>query len=151
MRIQSLLLTFIFCAVSTFAQTIEYKVITTVESIVPGGMGRSRIVENDQEMDYKQFTTTRVDGRDRNSKDVKRNTLKIDNLHETKLLNFYSFGGINFQNIASNDAITTSKLNELASKGWLLSHVVSGVESDAGKDDGNGIFITRYIFSKTSQ
>ena len=38
----------------------------------------------------------------------------------------------------------------LASKGWLLSHVVSGVEGDAGKDDGNGIFITRYIFSKTS-
>ena len=151
MRLQSLLLTFIFCAVSSYAQNIEYKVITTVESIVPGGMGRSRIVENNQEMDYKQFTTTRVDGRDRNSKDVKRNTLKIDNLHETKLLNFYSFGGINFQNIASNDAITTSKLNELASKGWLLSHVVSGVESDAGKDDGNGIFITRYIFSKTSQ
>tara|TARA_Y100001954_G_C15514184_1_gene456051 strand:+ start:140 stop:595 length:456 start_codon:yes stop_codon:yes gene_type:complete len=151
MRLQSLLLTLIFCAVSAHAQNIEYKVITTIESIVPGGMGRSRILENDQEMDYKQFTTTRVDGRDRNSKDVKRNTLKIDNLHETKLLNFYSFGGINFQNIASNDAITTSKLNELASKGWLLSHVVSGVESDAGKDDGNGIFITRYIFSKTSQ
>ena len=150
MRLQSLLFTLIFCAVSAHAQNIEYKVITTIESIVPGGMGRSRILENDQEMDYKQFTTTRVDGRDRNSKDVKRNTLKIDNLHETKLLNFYSFGGINFQNIASNDAITSSKLNELASKGWLLSHVVSGVESDAGKDDGNGIFITRYIFSKTS-
>ena len=45
MRIQSLLLTLIFCAVSTFAQTVEYKVITTVESIVPGGMGRSRIIE----------------------------------------------------------------------------------------------------------
>jgi hypothetical protein len=24
----------------------------------------------------------------------------------------------------------------------------SGVESDAGKSDGNGIFITRYIFKK---
>ena len=45
MRIKSLLLTCIFCAVSAFAQTIEYKVITTVESIVTGGMGRSRIVE----------------------------------------------------------------------------------------------------------
>ena len=90
--------------------------ITTVESIVPGGMGRSRIVENNQEMDYKQFTTTRVDGKDRNSRDVKRKGLKIDNLNETKLLNFYSLGGtffINFQNIASNDAITSSKLNEL--------------------------------------
>ena len=113
MRIKSLLFTFIFCAISAFAQTVEYKVITTVESIVPGGMGRSRIVENNQEMDYKQFTTTRVDGKDRNSNDVKRKGLKIDNLNETKLLNFYSLGGINFQNIASNDAITTSKLNEL--------------------------------------
>ena len=113
MRIKSLLFTFIFCAISAFAQTVEYKVITTVESIVPGGMGRSRIVENNQEMDHKQFTTTRVDGKDRNSNDVKRKGLKIDNLHETKLLNFYSLGGINFQNIASNDAITTSKLNEL--------------------------------------
>ena len=100
MRIQSLLLTFIFCAVSAFAQTVEYKVITTVESIVPGGMGRSRIVEKNQEMDYKQFTTTRVDGTDRNSRDVKRKGLKIDNLNETKLLNFYSVAGINFQNIA---------------------------------------------------
>ena len=131
MRIQSLLLIFILCVVSAFAQTVEYKVITTVESIVPGGLGRSRIVENNQEMDYKQFTTTRVDGKDRNSNDVKRRGLKIDNLNETKLLNFYSLGGIiNFQNIASNDAITSSKLNELASEGWLLSHVVSGVESD---------------------
>ena len=82
MRIKSLLLTCIFCAVSAFAQTIEYKVLTTVESIVPGGMGRSRIVENNQEMDYKQFTTTRVDGKDRSSKDIKRKGLKIDNLHE---------------------------------------------------------------------
>ena len=69
MRIKSLLFTFIFCAISAFAQTVEYKVITTVESIVPGGMGRSRIVENNQEMDHKQFTTTRVDGKDRNSND----------------------------------------------------------------------------------
>ena len=97
MRIQSLLLTLIFCAVSTFAQTVEYKVITTVESIVPGGMGRSRIIENNQEMDYKQFTTTRVDGTDRNSRDVKRKGLKIDNLNETKLLNFYSLLVLTFK------------------------------------------------------
>ena len=134
-----------------FAQTVEYKVITTVESIVPGGVGRSRIIENNQELDYKQFTTARVDGKDRNSKDVKRKGLKIDNMNETKLLNFYSMGGINFQNIASNDASTSSKLNDLASDGWIISHVVSGVESDSGKDDGNGIFITRYILSKISK
>ena len=148
MKIKHLFLIFIFCTLSTFAQTVEYKVITSVESIVPGGLGRSRLVENNQEMDYNEFTTTRVNGKDRSSRDVKRKGLKIDNLSETKLLNFYSLGGINFQNIASNDAITSSKLNELSAEGWLLMHVVSGVESDAGKEDGNGIFITRYIFSK---
>ena len=151
MKIKHLFLIFIFCTLSTFAQTVEYKVITSVESIVPGGLGRSRLVENNQEMDYNEFTTTRVDGKDRSSRDVKRKGLKIDNLSETKLLNFYSLGGINFQNIASNDAITSSKLNELAAEGWLLMHVVSGVESDAGKEDGNGIFITRYIFSKRTK
>lgn len=71
-----------------FSQTVEYKIITSIESIVPGGIGRSRIIENNQQMDYKEFTTTRVDGKDRNSKDVKRKGLKIDNLNETKLLNF---------------------------------------------------------------
>ena len=78
----------------------------------------------------------------------KAKRFEIDNLNETKLLNFYSLVELTFK-IARQDAITSSKLNELASEGWLLSHVVSGVEGDAGKDDGNGIFITRYIFSKT--
>lgn len=64
------------------------------------------------------------------------------------MLNFYSGVGLNFQNVASNDAMITSKLNEMAANGWELVNVVSGVEADAGKDDGNGIFITRYIFKK---
>ena len=70
MRINHYYLPLFFVRFLAFAQTVEYKVITTVESIVPGGMGRSRIVENNQEMDHKQFTTTRVDGKDRNSNDV---------------------------------------------------------------------------------
>jgi len=143
------LLAFVFSAFTAFAQITEYKVVTSVESIVPGGVGRSRIVESNQEVDYKAFTTTRVDGKDRNSKDIKRKGLKIDNLNETKLLNFYSVAGINFQNIASNDAIISSKLNDLSTEGWDLIHVVSGVESDSGEADGNGIFITRYIFKRT--
>ena len=64
------------------------------------------------------------------------------------MLNFYSMVGINFQNIASNDALITSILEDLSSKGWELFTVVSGVESDAGKQDGAGIFITRYLFKK---
>ncbi|MCB0409815.1 MAG: hypothetical protein KDD29_06315 [Flavobacteriales bacterium] len=129
------------------AQT-QYKIITTVESIVPGGLGRSRIVEENQVMDYNQFTTERVDGKDSKQGDIKRGDAKIDNMYETKILNFYSMAGLNFQNIASNDAMISSKLNAMAQEGWELFTVVSGVESDAGKEDGNGIFITRYIFKK---
>ncbi|MDH3246119.1 MAG: hypothetical protein OEM26_15970 [Saprospiraceae bacterium] len=126
----------------------EYKILTSVESIVPMGIGRSRIINYAQEMDASRFTTERTQGTDSNQKDVKRKNLKIDELEETKLLNFYSATGINFQNIASNDAVISSKLTELAQQGWELVFVTSGVESDGGETDGNGIFITRYIFKR---
>ena len=32
--------------------------------------------------------------------------------------------------------------------GWKLTYVSSAVESNAGKGDGKGIFITRLYFSK---
>ncbi|MFM9009207.1 MAG: hypothetical protein ACKORE_11575, partial [Bacteroidota bacterium] len=64
------------------------------------------------------------------------------------MLNFYSGVGINVQNLASNDAMITSKITAMVAEGWYLVFVTSGVESDAGKDDGKGIFITRYIFKK---
>jgi hypothetical protein len=63
-------------------------------------------------------------------------------------VNFFSLGGINFRNIASNDAVITSKLNMLTQQGWELAYVTSAVESNAGKDDGEGIFITRFIFRR---
>lgn len=137
----------IFGIADVIAQT-QYKVITSVESIVPMGIGRSRIVEENQDIDYNQFTTERVGGKDSKQGSVKRGDAKIDNMFETKLLNFYSGVGLNFQNIASNDALISSKLNAMAKDGWELLTVVSGVESDAGKNDGKGIFITRYIFKK---
>ena len=65
------------------------------------------------------------------------------------MLNFFSPIGINFQNIASNDAIIGAKLTEMAAEGWELAFVVSGVESDGGKEDGQGIYVTRYIFKRT--
>ncbi|MFN8342403.1 MAG: hypothetical protein U0V64_12095 [Cyclobacteriaceae bacterium] len=126
----------------------EFKVVTVVESIVPGGLGRSRIIDGKQPVDYKAFTTERTDGSKSEQSDVKRSEIKIDRFDETKLLNFYSLAGINFQNIASNDEVITSKLNEMAKEGWSLVFVTSGVESDAGKQDGEGIFITRFVFKK---
>jgi hypothetical protein len=131
-----------------FAQ--EYKIITTVESIVPAGVGRSRMLDPKQQADYKALTTERTNGKKSDQGDVKRGDVKIDNFEETKLLNFYSVTGINFQNISSNDAVVSNKLTEMAKEGWELVFVTSGVESNAGEQDGEGIFITRYIFKRNN-
>ena len=41
----------------------EYQVITTVESIVPAGIGRSRMIENHSDQNVQALTTTRTDGK----------------------------------------------------------------------------------------
>ncbi len=142
---------FMFITLSGFAQAYQYKIVTTVESIVPAGIGRSRIVEHNVPMDYKKATTTRDEANKFKNNKVKRKGLKISSFNETKLLNFYSMVGINFQNIASNDALISDKLTQMSKEGWELYTVISGVESDAGKGDGKGIFITRYVFRKPLQ
>lgn len=135
------------CSFSVSAQ--EFKVVTVIESIVPMGLGRSRIVETQGNADVNALTTTR-DGNKSNQGDVDRDDIKEigENMKETKLLNFYSLVGINFGNVASNDAVIAAKINQIVKEGWLLTFVTSGVESDAGKNDGKGLFITRLFFSK---
>jgi len=129
-------------------QQYEYCVITTVESIIPGGLGRSRLIHATEDLDYRNFTTHRQNDKDSKQKNIEKSDLKIENFYETKLLNLFSLVGINFQNIASNDAIITSKLNDMAKDGWELIFVTSSVESHCGKDDEQGIFLTRYIFRR---
>jgi len=133
-------------SLDTMAQ-VEYKVITSVESIVPAGLGRSRIISTEEERDYKEFTSEQTE--DDNSRNKsKRSDIRVKDFEETKLLNFYNLGGIRFQNIAANDAVISSKINAMINEGWELAFVTSAVESDSGKGDGNGIFITRYIFKR---
>jgi hypothetical protein len=137
----------LFSMTNLQAQSYEYKVITSVESIVPNGLGRSRIISANDNRDYKEYTSTQTeDKNDRNKS--KRGDMRVKGFDETKLLNFYNLGGIRFQNIATNDAVITSKINTMVSDGWDLAFVTSAVESDAGKGDGKGIFITRYIFKR---
>jgi len=124
----------------------QFKVITSVESIVPNGLGRSRIVNALEEKDYKEYTSVQTEDDNTRNKS-KRGEIRVKNFEETKLLNFYNIGGIRFQNIAANDALITSMINTMISEGWELAFVTSAVES-AGKGDSNGIFITRYIFKK---
>ncbi len=135
-------------ALTFVSQAQEFKVVTIVESIVPMGMGRSRIIMEKNPVDYKDFTTERTEGQDSKSGKIKRQDLKADAMEETKLLNFYSGVGINFQNIASNDAVIASKINTMIQEGWKLTFVAAAVESKGSKDDNNGIFITRLFFSK---
>jgi len=104
----------------TTVNKIEYKQITSVESVVPGGMGRSRIITTDE-------TGSKVE--------------------EIKLENFYSLVGINFGNIMHNDIVITQKISQLANDGWELQEVTTGVESGADK---TGLFITRYLFKKVT-
>lgn len=110
----------------------EYQIVTAVESVIPGGLGRSRLLLSD-------------DG---------------GVLEEFKMENFFSILGINFKNIKSNDLLVVQKFNELGEEGWELSETVSGVysKSDVSVTDsksgvgtsssGEGIFITRYIFRR---
>ena len=106
---------------NTETQTIWYQV-TVVESVVPGGLGRSRMSSLDE-----------------NGK-----------MEETKLENFFSMAGINFGNIRENDQQITNKITELTNDGWHLYQVTSGVYS-GNNNNNNGIFITRYLFSKVSE
>ncbi|MDZ4748929.1 MAG: hypothetical protein SH808_10600 [Saprospiraceae bacterium] len=138
---------FLWSALDLTAQT-QYAVVTSIESIIPAGLGRSRIIANKEDLNTANFTTQRTDGIKSDMGTVKRQDIKIDNFEETKLLNFFSISGINFQNVASNDAMISAKLNEMAAAGWELAFVATGVESDAGTPDGEGIFVTRYIFKR---
>ena len=142
----------IVLAVSLFAfiesnAQVQYKVVTSVESIVPNGLGRSRIISANDTKDYKEFTSTQTE-EDNTRNKSKRGEIRVKGFDETKLLNFYNIGGIRFQNIAANDALIESKINTMIEEGWELAFVTSGVESSGGKGDNQGIFITRYIFKR---
>jgi len=67
----------------------EWYQTTVVESVVPGGFGRSRLIKTD---------STGI-------------------LEEVKLENFFSMTGINFGNIRYNDQIVTSHITDLVMEG----------------------------------
>lgn len=132
------------------AAQYEFTSFTVVESIVPNGLGRSRMINALEERDYKEFTSVRTeDDNTRNKSD--RDEIRVKNFEETKLLNFFNIGGIRFQNIAANDAIVRSKVNTMLSEGWTIVSIVTGVESVGSKDDSDGIYVTRFYFQRIKQ
>lgn len=99
----------------------EYKQFSTIESVIPGGMGRSRILTTDDN----------------------------GQLIEKELKNFYSMVGINFGNIANNDRAIVDRINQYSNEGWELMQVSTGshAQTSEGSSSG-GVFITRYLFRR---
>lgn len=127
--------------------TYEFTSFTVVESIIPNGLGRSRIISSLEQRDYKEFTSVRTaEDNSRNKSD--RGEIRVKNFEETKLLNFFNIGGIRFQNIAANDAVINNKVNTMMDEGWELVSITAGVESVGDKTDNNGIYITRFYFKR---
>jgi hypothetical protein len=102
---KKILLLTLLCAMPFLApaqiQTPEFLQVTTIESLVVGGLGRSRMITTDS-----------------NGK-----------MQEVPLTNFYSLTGINFDNVRDNDRTITQKINELAKEGWELLQVAAAAES----------------------
>lgn len=96
-----------------------YKQFSTIESVVPGGLGRSRVITSDAQ----------------------------GQMLEKDLQNFYSMTGINFKNILNNDRVIVDNINAITADGWELYQVSTGVNG-GGEGGGTGIFITRYLFRK---
>lgn len=86
------------------AGSYEFTSFTVVESIIPGGLGRSRMINSLETRDYKALTNIKS-STDKSRNKSKRSEIRVFNYEETKLLNFYNLVGIRFQNIAANDAI----------------------------------------------
>jgi hypothetical protein len=144
------LVLFAFTSGKTPPAQMEFTSFTVVESIIPNGLGRSRIINALETRDYKAFTSVRTEeDNERNKSD--RDEIRVKNFEETKILNFFNIGGIRFQNIAANDAVINSKVNDMLSQGWEIVSITSGVESVGSKDDSDGIYITRFYFQRQKQ
>ena len=83
------------------AAAFTYRQFSTIESVVPGGLGRSRIIISDN----------------------------TDQEVEKDLMNFYSLTGINFKNVANNDKLIVDNINQYTTDGWELCQVTTGVQS----------------------
>ena len=77
----------------------QFLQITTIESVVPGGLGRSRMI------------TVSASGQ----------------REEVKMENFFSMAGINFETVSYNDKMVTDKITQLNSDVWQLVTVTPRV------------------------
>ena len=95
----------------------KFMQITTIESVVGGGIGRSKII------------ISKDDGTQ----------------EERELENLFSLAGINFKNIRENESNILRTLKTYTDAGWKLAVTVPLTLSPM--QGGNGIFMTRYLLS----
>ncbi|WP_223271824.1 hypothetical protein [Algoriphagus ratkowskyi] len=115
---------------------------------MPNDRGESRIIDSETVVDSVAYATYKTDGSKSRNKEIEREKLRLEKLDQIKLLELYDGIDVSFRNVASNDAMITSKINSMLKEGWSLTFVTTAIESDAGNDDYNGIVITRLFFSK---
>lgn len=122
-----LLLLLPFLPQRSFAQvspagSYQFMQMTTIESIVPGGLGRSRVTFTP---DYK-------------------------GVKDTGMENLFSLTGINLNNVRANDETILRFVTQVQADGWDLIQVVPLTQTIQGTGGGTtqGIFLTRYLFRK---
>ena len=93
----------------------QFMQITTVESVVAGGLGRSKMI------------ITNPDGSQK----------------ESDMENLFSLAGINFKNIKENEDKIIRTLKSYTDNGWTIEKVTSFTLSPG--ESGQGIFMTRYL------
>ena len=121
---KKLLVVLAFCltAISLSAQEkLKFMQITTIESVVGGGFGRSKMI------------ITKEDG----------------SQEERDLENLFSLTGINMKNIKSNESSILQVLKVYTDAGWKLQSTIPLTLSPA--QTGNGIFMTRYLMVKEEE
>jgi hypothetical protein len=128
-KIILILLVAVALTTGSFAQEVkpesiakQFMQINTVESVVAGGLGRSRMI------------VTNPDGSQK----------------ETDMENLFSMAGINFKNIKENEDKLVKTLKSYTDDGWKLEHITSLTLSQNDSGAG-GIFMTRYLLSKPAE
>lgn len=100
----------------------QFMQVTTAESVVAGGLGRSKMI------------ITHADGSQK----------------EADLNNLFSMTGINFKNIKENEDNLIKTLKTYTDDGRKLDQVTSLTLSQNDSGAG-GIFMTRYLLSRSDQ
>lgn len=118
-----MLLIGLFAQANVMAQKTSTKFvqITTVESVVSAGLGRSKMI------------ISKDDG----------------NTEEKDLNNLFSIAGINFKNIKENEVTILKTLKSYTDDGWKMFSNTPLTLSPG--TNGSGIFMTRYLLIKEEE